>query len=147
MMDARQQRAEEVAASRIQVRSSGYIVPSQSNSNKLYTVQLDPDSCECEDFELRSKPCKHILGVRLWLERRDLSKDEPKQSPQREPSPKLPRKTYPQKWSEYNAAQTNEKDHFQSLLAELCQTIPEPPAKLGRGRPPIPLADAVFCAV
>ncbi len=145
--DIRQQRAEEVAQSRIQVRSSGYIVPSQSNGNKLYTVQLNPDSCECEDFELRGKPCKHILGVRLWMERRDLTKEEPKAPQEREPSPKLPRKTYRQKWPEYNAAQTNEKDHFQELLAELCRTVSEPPAKPGRGRPPIPLSDALFAAV
>ena len=37
------------------------------------------------------------------------------------------RKTYTQSWSECNAAQTNEKVHFQDLLAELCRTIPEPP--------------------
>jgi transposase len=50
--------------------------------------------------------------------------------------------TYPQDWPAYNAAQTNEKDKFLNLLHDLCSGIPEqPPAK---GRPRIPLSDAIF---
>ncbi len=58
--------------------------------------------------------------------------------------PKKP--TYPQVWPAYNAAQTNEKDHFQVLLADLCHAIQEPPRKGGTkgGRPPAPLRDALF---
>jgi hypothetical protein len=130
-LDPRQQKAEQVAESRIEIRSSGYSVPSQSGQGR-YTVQLDPDSCECDDFQLRGKPCKHIIGLRLWLTRRDLTQEESKQE-ERQPSPKPKRKTYPQQWREYNLAQTRERDHFQELLAELCRTIPEPPAKVGRG--------------
>ena len=52
--------------------------------------------------------------------------------------------TYPQDWPAYNAAQTNEKDKFLSLLYDLCAGIAElPPAK---GRPRLPLADALFAA-
>jgi len=142
-VDARQQRAEEIAGSRIEIRSSGYSVPSQSGQGR-YTVQLDPDRCECEDFELRGKPCKHIIGLRLWLERRDLTKEEPNYE-ERQPSPKSKRKTYPQDWPNYNAAQVNEQRHFLHLLAELCQQVPEPP-HFGRGRKPIPLADQIFIA-
>lgn len=54
-------------------------------------------------------------------------------------------RTYKQNWPAYNAAQTNEKSKFQDLLANLCKGITEPP-RTGRGRPPIPLADAVFSA-
>ncbi|HZV03800.1 MAG TPA: transposase [Gemmataceae bacterium] len=141
--DARQLKAEEIAESRIEIRSSGFSVPSQSGP-KRYTVQLDPDSCECEDFELRGKPCKHILAVRLWLERRDLTKDEPS-CEDRQPLPKPKRKTYPQDWPNYNAAQVNEQRHFLRLLADLCQHVPEPPHSC-RGRKPIPLADQIFIA-
>lgn len=141
--DARQQKAEEIAESRIEIRSSGFSVPSQSGVGR-YTVQLDPDSCDCEDFELRGKPCKHIIGVRLWLERRDLTKDEPSYE-DRQPSPKPKRKTYPQDWPNYNAAQVNEQRHFLRLLADLCQQVQEPP-HTGRGRKPIPLADQIFIA-
>jgi len=90
-------------------------------------------------------PCKHIIGLRLWLDRRDVTQPIP--PPPAEPLPKVKRPTYRQDWPSYNAAQTNEKDHFQALLSELCRTIPEPPAKRGKGRPPLSLADAVFCAV
>ena len=54
-----------------------------------------------------------------------------------------PRPTYPQAWQAYNAAQTNEKDMFQSLLADLCKGIPQPAAKK-TGRPSLPLSDAIF---
>lgn len=52
------------------------------------------------------------------------------------------RKTYPQNWAAYNAAQTTEKEHFLKLLHSLCAGIQEPPQT--NGRPRIPLADAVF---
>jgi transposase len=142
-LDPRQQKAEELTNSQIRVSSAGYSVPSQSGQGR-YTVQLDPDSCECDDWQLRGKPCKHILSVRLWLDRRDLSQDEPE--PSINPTPKPKRKTYPQDWPNYNAAQVNEQRHFLQLLAELCQQVPEPPHS-GRGRKPIPLADQLFIAV
>jgi hypothetical protein len=56
------------------------------------------------------------------------------------------RKTYPQNWRAYNAAQTSERATFQTLLRDLCKGIKEPPPS-GRGRPTIPLADSIFAAV
>ena len=53
-----------------------------------------------------------------------------------------PRKTYPQDWPAYNAAQTSEKDHFHQLLADLCGNVDQPDY-LG-GRPRFPLRDMVF---
>ena len=53
-------------------------------------------------------------------------------------------KTYPQNWPAYNAAQVNEKHQFQILLHDLCKGIQDQQA--GRGRPRIPLADAIFAA-
>ena len=58
------------------------------------------------------------------------------------PSQPQPRKTYPQDWSAYNAAQTSEKDTFMELLADLCAGIPQPEYHLGR--PSLPLADMVY---
>jgi hypothetical protein len=54
------------------------------------------------------------------------------------------RPTYPQNWVAYNEAQTKEKSQFQSLLHDLCSGIAEPPQT--KGRPRIPLSDAVFAA-
>ena len=53
-----------------------------------------------------------------------------------------PRKTYPQHWPAYNAAQTSEKDTFQVLLADLCTSISQPEHSFGRPR--LPLADMVY---
>ena len=55
------------------------------------------------------------------------------------------RKTYPQQWKAYNAAQTHEKDQFQDLLRDLCDGVTVP-QRVGAGRPSLPLGDAIFCA-
>lgn len=55
------------------------------------------------------------------------------------------RPTYQQDWRAYNEAQTHEKEHVAALLRSLCDGI-ESPVQL-RGRPRIPLSDAVFSAV
>ena len=52
------------------------------------------------------------------------------------------RKTYPQNWPAYNAAQTSEKDNFKSLLADLCANVVQPDYIFGR--PGLPLADMVY---
>lgn len=52
------------------------------------------------------------------------------------------KKTYPQAWKAYNAAQTTEKEHFLNLLHALCSTIKDPPQT--SGRPRLPINDAIF---
>ena len=52
--------------------------------------------------------------------------------------------TYRQNWSAYNAAQTEEKTRFASLLGELCQGVPQP--EQTKGRPRLPLGDMVFAS-
>ena len=52
------------------------------------------------------------------------------------------RRTYPQDWPAYNAAQTSEKDTLMALLAGLCADIVQP--QYGFGRPSLPLADMVY---
>jgi transposase len=144
-MDARQERAKEILASGlISQQDHLFFVPSQS-SIRRHSVYLDPEpSCDCDDFELRQKPCKHIQAVQMLLELQ--AKGEP--LPERPETPPKPiRKTYSQDWPNYNAAQVAEKDHFQHLLADLCRTIPEPPTKQGRGRKPLPIADSLFSAI
>lgn len=55
------------------------------------------------------------------------------------------RVTYSQDWTRYNAAQCVEKATVQALLRGLCDGIVQPP-HVGRGRPPLPLADVVYGA-
>ncbi len=52
------------------------------------------------------------------------------------------RKTYPQNWPAYNAAQCSEKDSVMALLGDLCAQIEEPPYK--GGRPALSLTDMVY---
>ena len=103
-----------------------------------------PLFCTCPDFETRHEDCKHTMAARLTLTRegQDFRTDEKPDYPPAQ----WPRKTYAQPdWPAYEAAQTNEKDEFLILLHDLCSQIEEAPRQ-GRGRPPIPLADAVYSA-
>jgi transposase len=52
------------------------------------------------------------------------------------------RKTYPQNWAAYNAAQTCEKEQFLELLHALCAGVEEP--KQTSGRPRLLLNEAIF---
>jgi Transposase DDE domain/SWIM zinc finger len=145
-MNARQQKARELAdRSHIEFVDGCYCVPSQSSGGR-YTVLLeDADAaCDCADFDLRGKPCKHILAARIWAERQRVGAGQGTVNAL--PAPKAKRKTYKQDWPNYNAAQTNEREHLHSLLSDLCEGVVEPP-HAGRGRKPVPLADQAFAAV
>ena len=143
-MDGRQQRGLEIAArSKVVRQGSGWLVPSQSGPGK-YTVTGDASPrCSCPDFELRGEPCKHIYAVRIVIQR-ELNFDGETVT-ETVSVTKTVKRTYPQKWTAYNAAQTNEKDKFMVLLRDLCNGLPEPEQK--RGRPRLSLRDAVFTAV
>jgi hypothetical protein len=145
-MDIREQKAQQIAAGGMIQRAHGFWwVPSQSGESRHKVIIAGPfPQCSCDDFELRGQPCKHMIAVRLHLQAVTDGRTVPVPT---EPQPTLGRKTYAQDWPNYNAAQVNEKDHFQDLLADLCGGVQEPSPKPGRGRRPIPLADAVFSAV
>lgn len=145
-MDTRQQRGLEIAARcRIDRRGDSWLVPSQTGNGR-YTVDLNGDRshCSCPDHETRGVVCKHIFAVRYAIERTD-NGDGTTTVTQRMQATHTVRRTYAQNWRAYNAAQTNEKDRFQVLLHDLCSGIQEPSTN-GRGRPRIPLADAIFSA-
>lgn len=112
--------------SEIKTTSKGYIVPSQSSSSK-YVVTLDLSECTCLDYEQRQAPCKHIHAVSHMLEGLQEVDHETFE-------PVKARVTYPQKWPEYNAAQTTEKANFLLLTGGLCKGIVEPPQMMGRPR-------------
>lgn len=145
-MEAREFKALELAArAKIEFRRTYWYVPSSSH-NGGYRVDHTATECSCDDYELRKEPCKHVLAVRIVKER---NRGRPLPSPSDgDDGPTVPpkRPTYRQQWPAYNAAQCNEKHHFQHLLADLCRTVPEPPRK-PTGRPPIPRGDALFAAV
>src|SRR5438128_1881411 len=70
-MDMRELKGLELAArGRITWADGAWSVPSQSTGG-AYRVVTWPgaESCECEDFQLRQQPCKHIIAARLVEER------------------------------------------------------------------------------
>jgi transposase len=122
-----------------------WVVPSQSGDGSRYTVNPDEHSpsCSCPDFEIHGCTCKHIYAVRI-VRQRELFADGTEQITESVTvTQTVKRKTYPQQWPAYNAAQTTEKAKFLQLLAALCQGVTEAP-QAGRGQRRIPLCDAVF---
>lgn len=139
-MDGRKQRGVVIAATaKINKLRMGWRVPSQTGSG-TYFVQVgqEAEMCSCPDFEKRGLKCKHIWAVEFTV----LRENQPDGSVNETHSVKV---TYAQDWAAYNAAQVNEKDHFQVLLQDLCKDLQraEPQTK---GRPRIPLSDAIFSA-
>ena len=147
-VEERRQRGLEIAAqARIDRQDGFYIVPSVTNPRPTrYRVRYDKEhpTCTCPDFETRGCKCKHIYAVEYAIKR----ERHPDGSTTVTESVKITRQTYPQDWPNYNAAQQNEKRHFQELLADLCRCVPHDELKSnGRGRPAFPLRDAVFSVV
>jgi len=141
---AREQRGMMIAATcRLTKKGGVWLVPSQSGKGK-YTVCPDPENphCTCPDHETRAIKCKHIFAVEYTQKR----EENPDGSTTLTETVVLSetRKTYPQVWPAYNAAQTNEKDKFLMLLNDLCRGVEEPPQNSPMGRPRIPIADALF---
>lgn len=138
--DFRQQRALMIAATaRIVGDGLRFHVPSQStNAQYMVTRELnETPCCTCPDFELRQKPCKHIMAVEIVLRRETMPDGTVIET-------RAARITYGQDWPAYNRAQTTEKEHFGRFLHDLCATAPEPAQT--RGRPRLPLADRLFAA-
>lgn len=143
-MNLREQRGKQIAeAGKVFKRKqTEWLVPSQS-SNGSYLVNLanvDEPVCTCPDYEERQMPCKHIYAVAYFV----VQETNPDGTTTvTETVTVTERKTYPQNWPAYNRAQTSEQDRFQELLRDLCSGIEEP-ATQRRGRPSLPLRDAVF---
>src|SRR5688572_25758682 len=144
--NGREQRGLEIAA-KAKLTQSGnrWFVPSQQtykSGDKFYTVKPDVSNpeCNCPDHETRRVKCKHIWAVEFTIQR-EYSNDGQSETLKQTVTV---RKTYKQEWSAYNAAQTNEKDQFQTLLHDLCQGIGGASQKTGRPR--LPLEDMIFAA-
>jgi transposase len=143
-IEARQQRGLAIAAKcKInRVRGEEWAVPSTVTGFK-YVVKVGKDfSCNCPDHELRKCKCKHVYAVEYVIEREQNSDGSTTVT---ETITASKRTTYGQDWSNYNKAQTNEKDQFQELMYDLCAGLSDWPP--GNGAPRLPLRDAVFSAV
>ena len=139
-MNARQIRGEDIARRLpIQRKGAKWLVPSQSG-NAPYRVDVTGQdaTCTCPDFELTGRECKHIYAAKFTEDA------ETRGAPVHQTCPfaTTHRPTYRQDWPAYNAAQTNEKSHFQALLADLCRGVAI--TRLHYGRPRLPYRDMVF---
>ena len=140
-MDLKELKALELAARAPITFVNGYwIVPSQTSISASYRVSLAPPSCECEDFQLRQQPCKHVIAARLVNERQG-GQEAPAMDT--DAVPKKP--TYKQDWPAYARAQASEKRRIQELLRDLTSRLPERarPAKRPGPRPHL-VRDAIF---
>lgn len=144
-MDVREERGKAIAAMGAVKKTKDaliYYVTAQSKPGS-YKVDLtgDEPTCSCPDFELRCKPCKHVFAVAYTVVQQQ-NPDGSTTVTEEVTVTVAKRKTYPQVWPAYNAAQTSEQDKFQVLLADLCAGISEPEPK--SGRPRLPLKDMIF---
>ncbi|MGA2527979.1 MAG: transposase [Acidimicrobiales bacterium] len=147
-MDAREIKGMQIAATTpLRKTKDAWLVPSQSGPGNYRVASQRPAmsnlyevsdlACTCPDYELRQRPCKHVIAVEYVIRR--------EYSSQGDVVTETMRVTYTQDWAAYNAAQCEEKDRFMPMLADLCSTIPQPPQ--GRGRPRLPMSDMAFEAV
>lgn len=136
------------AVVKIKRTPGGYLVPSQTAPRVTsYHVQMlaTGPRCNCPDFETRHLPCKHCFAVEYFM-LREQNDDGTETVTETLTVSRTERKTYAQDWSNYNKAQVNEKPQFQKLLHSLCKGVDAPRAPR-RGRPSLPLSDAVFGCV
>jgi predicted nucleic acid-binding Zn finger protein len=155
-MDARQERGIAIAKTQTLVKNENglWYVPAQSSSHKKYSVRIGKNAnesfCSCPDFENGFR-CKHLHAVEFKLTQTTVTKNKDgsvtattatltlKTTPER--------KSYAQPWAQYNAAQVNERGHFNRLLTDLCATLPEKQRKPGCGRKPVSYRDGLFSAI
>src|SRR5581483_926703 len=137
----KQRRLMIAAVARITRNGEEWLVPSQSGNGK-YKVHLDGvyTRCSCPDYETNACKCKHIYAVEFALMR---EQNPDGSTTVTEKVTVTKRTTYRQNWPAYNEAQMNEKQQFQTLLHDLCRTV-QNPVYSGKGRPPLPLSDAIF---
>jgi hypothetical protein len=147
-MDGREERGMRIAATcNLVKKGRAWLVPSQSGKGR-YTVVPDAvePHCTCLDHGEGGHKCKHIFAVEYAIQREENPDGSTTVVQTVTVTEKIEkRKTYPQVWPAYNAAQTHEKEHFLDLLADLCRGVQNPPQE-GKGRPRIPAADAIFAA-
>jgi hypothetical protein len=152
-IESRRERGRAIAELyRIEKRAGRWVVPSAKGKGH-YSVSLDGDAptCTCDDFATFREPCKHVYAAQDVAEGRVGNATEEDADAETTGNARdilgktcAPRPTYQQDWPAYNTAQTREKAHFQSLMADLCRGITEPPRKAGAGRKPAALRDLVF---
>lgn len=67
-LTAREERGRQIAKmGGIREVGAQFSVPSQTPGSPPYLVDLVEQTCTCDDYELRRKPCKHYEAVLSWI--------------------------------------------------------------------------------
>jgi transposase len=144
-MNAREERGLVIAAiCKLNKTPEGWLVPSQSKGETIYTVDPAKQTCTCPDHMDAGHKCKHIYAVEFTVKREynpDGTVTDTREVTFTE------RVTYKQDWPSYNHAQSIEKDRLQELLFDLCKTLAEPERPVTCGQKPHTLMDTVFATV
>jgi transposase len=119
------------------IAGAKYLVPSAQDGAAGYVVDVEAASCSCPDHEERAVRCKHLWALSYFRQEVGMPDGTTVVT-------ESVRVTYSQDWAAYNRAQCEEKARVQVLLRGLCDGIVSPPQ--GRGRPRVPLGDAVYGA-
>ncbi|MEM0143579.1 MAG: SWIM zinc finger family protein, partial [Candidatus Parvarchaeum sp.] len=141
LLQERKQRGYAIATSKgqsIVQKDSVWLVPSATSPNKTYKVRLtiEGSRCDCEDFKERGIMCKHAFAVE-YITTKTLNNDGSIIT-------ETKRTTYTQNWKAYDLATEQQKELFQKLLNDLCNTIDEKPYVFGRPR--MHMRDMVFAS-
>ncbi len=121
-MDAREQRGLIIAATcKLKQSTDGtWVVPSQSNTDKLYQVDMKSKKCTCPDHAENGFTCKHYYAAQYTFKRDYL----PDGTMIETKTITLTQKTtYKQDWRAYNLAQCIEKRRFLELLHDLTKGV------------------------
>jgi len=140
LLQERRQRGLEIAKTKRIINKDGvWLVPSATSLNKTYqvTLTIEGAKCTCEDFKERGLMCKHAFAVEYTITK-TLNKDGSTTITETKKT------TYPQDWKAYDDASEQQKEIFQKLLNDLCNTIDEQPYSFGRPR--MPMRDMVFAS-
>ncbi len=122
---------------------TGWLVPSQSAGDTIYTVDPAKQTCTCPDHQNGHK-CKHLYAVEFTVKREYNPDGTITDTREVKFTEKV---TYKQDWPAYNRAQNIEKDRVQELLFDLCKGLVEPERPLARGQKPHTIHDSIFAMV
>ena len=141
LLQMRREKGMEIAKTgKVVFENKKWLVPSQSSSKRYEVILgLGTSTCDCPDYVSRRIKCKHIFSVELTV-LKEVNADGTTTITQTK------RITYSQDWANYTKAQVEEGRHFNELLKDLVANVPEP-IREGAGRPPVPLKEALFCAI
>jgi hypothetical protein len=143
-MTPREERGLIIAAMcKLNRKGGEWFVPSQSNGELNYRVNVGAQTCTCPDHADTGFKCKHLFAVEFTMKREHHTDGTVTETESITFTKKV---TYKQDWPAYTKAQNREKDRIQELLSELVMQVEEPKHD-GIGRQAHSRRDTIFAMV